>query len=532
MELDLVELSRLQFAMTAMYHFLFVPLTLGLSIIVAIMETVYVMTNRPIWRQMTKFWATLFGINFVLGVATGITMEFQFGMNWSYYSHYVGDIFGAPLAVEGLMAFFLEATFVGLMFFGWDKLSKVGHLVVTWLVAIGSNFSALWILIANGWMQNPVGAEFNPLSMRMEMTSFFDVVFNEVAQAKFVHTVSAGYVTASVFVLGVSAWYMLKGRHLDLARRSIAVAAAFGLMSAISVVILGDESGYSATHSQKMKLAAIEGMWHTEVAPASFTVFGFPDDLARETHYAVHIPAVMGLIGTRSLTKEIPGIAELVENAEARIRTGIIAYDALMEIQALKGAPVPEPLRAQFEEHSADLGFAFLLKRYVDDPREATEEQIALASNDTVPSVWPLFWAFRFMVALGFGFIGTMLYFFYRASFRNMNFPRPALRLAVIMIPAPWIAAELGWFVAEFGRQPWTVDGILPTALSASHLSIADLLITLAGFVTFYSVLFLIEMSLMLKYIRKGPYMDVEETDAWTAAHSARLSADNATPAE
>ena len=532
MELDLVELSRLQFAMTAMYHFLFVPLTLGLSIIVAIMETVYVMTKRPIWRQMTKFWATLFGINFVLGVATGITMEFQFGMNWSYYSHYVGDIFGAPLAVEGLMAFFLEATFVGLMFFGWDKLSNIGHLIVTWLVAIGSNFSALWILIANGWMQNPVGAEFNPLSMRMEMTSFFDVVFNEVAQAKFVHTVSAGYVTASVFVLGVSAWYMLKGRHLELARRSIAVAASFGLMSAISVVVLGDESGYSATHSQKMKLAAIEGMWHTEVAPASFTLVGFPDDLARETHYAVHIPAVMGLIGTRSLTKEIPGIAELVENAEARIRTGIIAYDALMQIQQLKGAPIPEELQAQFEQHSADLGFAFLLKRYVDDPREATEHQIALASNDTVPTVWPLFWAFRIMVALGFGFIGTMLYFFYRASFCRMEFPRPALRLAVIMIPAPWIAAELGWFVAEFGRQPWTVDGILPTALSASHLSIADLLITLAGFMIFYTILFIVEMSLMLKYIRKGPYMDVEETDAWTAEHTARLSGSNATPAE
>ncbi|MCW9041846.1 MAG: cytochrome ubiquinol oxidase subunit I [Pseudopelagicola sp.] len=532
MELDLVELSRLQFAMTAMYHFLFVPLTLGLSVIVAIMETVYVMTNRPIWRQMTKFWATLFGINFVLGVATGITMEFQFGMNWSYYSHYVGDIFGAPLAVEGLMAFFLEATFVGLMFFGWDKLSNVGHLIVTWLVAIGSNFSALWILIANGWMQNPVGAEFNPLSMRMEMTSFFDVVFNEVAQAKFVHTVSAGYVTASVFVLGVSAWYLLKGRHLELARRSIAVAASFGLMAALSVVILGDESGYSATHSQKMKLAAIEGMWHTEVAPASFTLVGFPDDLARETHYAIHIPAVMGLIGTRSLTKEIPGIAELVENAEARIRTGVIAYDALMKIQALKGAPIPEALQAQFEAHSADLGFAFLLKRYVDDPRDATEHQIALASNDTVPTVWPLFWAFRIMVALGFGFIGTMLYFFYRASFRKMEFPRPALRLAVFMIPAPWIAAELGWFVAEFGRQPWTVDGILPTALSASHLSIADLLITLAGFMIFYSILFVIEMSLMIKYIRKGPYMDVEETNAWTAQHTARLSSADITPAE
>ncbi|MCI5078629.1 cytochrome ubiquinol oxidase subunit I [Oricola sp.] len=522
MELDVVELSRLQFAMTAMYHFLFVPLTLGLSIIVAIMETVYVMTDRPIWRQMTKFWGTLFGINFVLGVATGITMEFQFGMNWSYYSHYVGDIFGAPLAIEGLMAFFLEATFVGLFFFGWDKLSKVSHMVVAWLVAIGSNFSALWILIANGWMQNPVGAEFNPMTMRMEMTSFYEVLFNEVAQAKFVHTVSAGYVTAAVFVLGVSSWYLLKGRHEELARRSIAVAASFGLASALSVVVLGDESGYSATHSQKMKLAAIEAMWETEPAPAQFTLFGIPDQEARETKYAIHIPFAMGLIGTRSLTTVIPGIDELVETAEERIRSGMIAYDALVTIRNERDE-APQEIRETFEEHSADLGFAFLLRRYVDDPRQATEEQILMAANDTVPTVWPLFWAFRIMVGLGFSFIAVMAYFFYLASFKRMQFPRWALFFGVAIIPTPWLAAELGWFVAEFGRQPWTVDGVLPTALSVSHLSVGDLLITLAGFVTFYSVLFVIEMGLMIKYIRKGPYMDVAETDAWMARHEHRL---------
>ena len=534
MEIGLVELSRLQFAMTAMYHFLFVPLTLGLSILVAIMETVYVMTGRPIWRQMTKFWATLFGINFVLGVATGITMEFQFGMNWSYYSHYVGDVFGAPLAIEGLMAFFLEATFVGLMFFGWDKLSRVQHAVVTWLVAIGSNFSALWILIANGWMQNPVGAEFNPDTMRMEMTSFFEVLFNEVAQAKFVHTVSAGYVTASVFVLGVSALYLIQNKHKDLARRSIAVASAFGLASALSVVILGDESGYSATHTQKMKLASIEAMWHTEPAPASFTLFGFPDKEARETHYAVHIPWAMGLIGTRSLTHQIPGIEDLVIEAEDMIKDGLIAYDALMTIREQRDA-TPQEVRDTFEAHSANLGYALLLKRYVDDPRDATEEQIVQAAEDTIPGVAPLFWAFRFMVALGFSFIAVMAYFFWRASFRQMNFPRWSLYAAVAIIPTPWIAAELGWFVAEFGRQPWTVDGVLPTALSASHLSVADLLITLAGFVTFYSVLFVIEMGLMVKYIRKGPFQDVAETDAWQAAHEARLRMQpgaDATPAE
>ncbi|WP_425073205.1 cytochrome ubiquinol oxidase subunit I [Sagittula sp. S175] len=526
MEIGLVELSRLQFAMTALYHFLFVPLTLGLSILVAIMETVYVMTNRPIWRQMTKFWGTLFGINFVLGVATGITMEFQFGMNWSYYSHYVGDVFGAPLAMEGLMAFFMEATFVGLFFFGWDKLSKVAHLVVAWLVAIGSNFSALWILIANGWMANPVGAEFNPDTMRMEMTSFFEVIFNEVAQAKFVHTVSAGYVTASLFVLGVSAWYLLKGRHIDLARRSIAVASAFGLASALSVVVLGDESGYSASQTQKMKLAAIEAMWETEPAPASFTLIGIPDQEARETHYAVHVPYVMGLIGTRSLTEEIPGIAQLVEQNVGKIRRGVIAYDALMTIRDARtaGEDVPSEAKFVFEQNSEDLGYAFLLKRYVEDPRDASEEQIQMAADDTVPGVFPLFYAFRIMVGLGFSFILITAYFFWRTSFKGMSYPRWALWGAVAWIPMPWIAAEMGWFVAEFGRQPWTVDGMLPTAMSASHLSIMDLLLTLAGFTIFYTVLFVIEMSLMVKYIKKGPIQDVAETDAWNARHWARLS--------
>ncbi|HTN40354.1 MAG TPA: cytochrome ubiquinol oxidase subunit I, partial [Asticcacaulis sp.] len=242
MDLSTVELSRLQFALTAMYHFLFVPLTLGLSFMLVIMESVYVLTRQEVWRTITRFWGTLFAINFVLGVATGLTMEFEFGMNWSYYSHYVGDIFGAPLAIEGLMAFFLEATFVGLMFFGWEKLSKPVHLLVTFLVALGTNLSALWILVANGWMQHPIGAEFNPATMRMEVTDFMAVVFNPVAQAKFVHTVSAGYVLAAVFVMGISAIYLWNDKWTSIAKRSMAVAAAFGLASSLSVVVLGDES--------------------------------------------------------------------------------------------------------------------------------------------------------------------------------------------------------------------------------------------------------------------------------------------------
>ena len=286
----LVDLSRWQFALTAMYHFIMVPLTLGLSWILFIMESVYVMTGKEIYQDMTKFWGKLFGINFALGVTTGITMEFQFGTNWAYYSHYVGDIFGAPLAIEGLMAFFLESTFVGLFFFGWNRLSKQAHLLTTFLVALGSNLSALWILVANAWMQNPVGAEFNPVTMRMELTSFAELFFNPVAQVKFVHTVAAGYVTASMFVLGVSSLYLLKGRDMAFARRSFAVAVGFGLASVCSVIVLGDESGYEVGQVQKVKLATMEAAWETEPPPASFTLFGFPDQEAQKTRAEITIP--------------------------------------------------------------------------------------------------------------------------------------------------------------------------------------------------------------------------------------------------
>ncbi|MDO9306347.1 MAG: cytochrome ubiquinol oxidase subunit I, partial [Mesorhizobium sp.] len=416
---------------------------------------------------------------------------------------------GAPLAIEGLMAFFLEATFVGLFFFGWDKLSKLGHLAATWAVAIGSNFSALWILIANGWMQNPVGSAFNPQTMRMEVDDFYAVLFNPVAQAKFVHTVSAGYVTAAIFVLGVSAWYLLKGRSIELARRSMTVAASFGLAASLSVVVLGDESGYLSTEHQKMKLAAIEGMWKTEPAPAAFTAFGFPDQESRTTHYAVHVPWVMGLIGTRSLTTEIPGIEELVQHAEVRIRRGIAAYGALQTIrEAGSTAAVGDEARVAFEANGMDLGYALLLKRYVDDPRQATEEQITQAAWDTVPNVPTLFWTFRIMVGLGFFFILLMAVFFYLSARHRLDRYPWLLRVAVLTIPLPWIAAECGWIVAEVGRQPWIIEGVLPTAAAVSSLGAATVLITIVGFALIYTVLFVVEMSLMLAAIRKGPAPD------------------------
>jgi cytochrome d ubiquinol oxidase subunit I len=528
MELDIVSLSRLQFAATALYHFLFVPLTLGLSVLLAIMETVYVMTGRVIWRDMTKFWGILFGINFAMGVATGIVMEFQFGMNWSYYSHYVGDVFGAPLAIEGLTAFFLEATFVGLFFFGWEKLSKVGHLTATWLVALGSNFSALWILIANGWMQNPVGAAFNPQTMRMEVTDFGAILVNSVAQAKFVHTVSAGYVTASLFVLGVSAWYLLQGRHRELAKRSMTVAASFGLAAALSVVVLGDESGYLSGEHQKMKLAAIEGMWETQSAPADFTLIGFPNQEARETHYALRIPWLMGLIGTRSLDTEIPGINALVERAKVRIANGVKAYDALENIRAADAkAQILPALRAAFEDNGNDLGYALLLKRYVDDPRQATPEQISRAAWDTVPDVPPLFFLFRIMVGISVLLILLTAAFFVLSARHALDRYRWLLKVAVFAIPLPWIAIEAGWLVAEFGRQPWVIEGMLPTAVAVSDLGIKTLLISLAGFVLIYTVLFVIEMKLLFKYIRKGP---TEEHFPGPGVHIVPIAAGGSSP--
>ncbi len=501
LHLDPVELARLQFAATALYHFLFVPLTLGLSFLLAIMESAYVMTGREIWRDATRFWGKLFGINFAMGVATGITMEFQFGTNWAYYSHYVGDIFGAPLAIEGLMAFFLESTFVGIFFFGWDRLSKLGHLTVTWLVALGSNLSALWILIANGWMQHPVGSVFNPDTMRMELSSFWDLLFNPVGQAKFVHTVGAGYVTGAMFVAAISASYLLAGRFTALAKRSLIVASAFGLAASLCVVILGDESGYMASENQQMKVAAIEGMWQTEPAPAGFTVTGIPNAERHQVEHAVKIPYMLGIIATRSFDQKVLGIDDLVaENAE-RIRSGLIAYGALEKIKTNRD---DAQARAQLRDHAADLGFALLLKRYVPDPRTADEVTIQKAAADTVPDVGALFFSFRIMVALGFYFILMFALLFWNVSRGNFA-RRGLLRIIAWSWPLPWIAAELGWVVAEYGRQPWAIDGVLPTFLASSSLSVGQVLFTLCGFVLFYSALLVIDVILMRKYVRIGP---------------------------
>jgi len=501
-DFGVVTLSRAQFALTALYHFLFVPLTLGLSMILVIMESVYVMTGREIWKRMTRFWGVLFGINFAMGVATGITMEFQFGTNWAFYSHYVGDIFGAPLALEGAMAFFLESTMVGLFFFGWDRLSRVAHLIVTACVALGSSLSALWILIANAWMQFPVGAGFNDRTMRMELLSFKDVFFNPVAQAKFVHAAAAGYVVGSVFVLAVSAWYLLQRRNVEVARRSMAVAASFGLACALSVVVLGDESGYLAGENQRMKVAAIEAEWHTQKAPAKFTLVGIPDLKRHVTHDEIAIPWVLGLIATRSTDKPVVGIFDLVAANRLRIESGMQAYAAL---RALRANPGDAALRAQFAAHQRDLGYGYLLLRYVSDPATATPQQIDDAAWSTVPNVLVLFWSFRVMVAIGFFLIALFATAFYLSSRHSLAPNRWFLHIAFWSLPLPWIAAELGWVVAEYGRQPWAIDGVLPTFLGASPVPAREVWLSLSGFVVFYTALAVVEVFLLVRTIRRGP---------------------------
>lgn len=499
---DIVMLSRMQFGLTALYHFLFVPLTLGMTFILGIMESVYVMTGREVYKDMTKFWGKLFAINFAMGVTTGITLEFQFGTNWAYYSHYVGDIFGPLLASEGWMAFFLESTFVGLFFFGWDKLSKVQHLSVTWLLAIGTNISALWILIANGWMQHPVGSEFNFETLRMEMTSFADIFFNPVAQVKFVHTVAAGYVTGSMFVLGISSWYLLNKRDIGFARRSFSIASAFGLASILSVIVLGDESGYTSGETQKIKLAAIEAEWDTHPAPASFTVFGLPNQETQTTDYALKIPYALGIVATRSIDEQVMGLKDLKQQSVEKIKNGMVAYG---ELQKLRAGDRSDATKASFNAHKEDLGYGLLLKKYTEQVTNADAVMIDKAANDTIPKVAPLFWTFRIMVACGFTMLFIFAMAFYYCATRVADQKRWLMRMAVWCIPLPWIAAETGWFVAEVGRQPWTIAGVLPTNLSVSSISSEQLWFSIGGFALFYTVLLIIEMYLMIKYVRLGP---------------------------
>lgn len=498
----LVDLSRLQFAITSMYHFLFVPLTLGLSFLLVIMESCYVITGQEIYKDMTKFWGKLFGINFAMGVATGITMEFQFGTNWAYYSHYVGDIFGAPLAIEGLLAFFLESTFIGLFFFGWNRLSKKTHLLVTFLTALGSNLSALWILIANAWMQFPTGSDFNFATMRMETTDFWAVVTNPWAQAKFMHTINAGYMTGAIFVLAISSFYLLRGRDIAFAKRSIKIAAVFGLIATVFTLHMGDESGFLVTKNQPTKIAAIEAAWETHDAPAPLSVFAIPNEKERKNDYELSVPWLFGLMGTRSISQEIPGINPLVEIAEERIIEGAQAVELLT---ALRKAPNDQDIQKRFTEVKNNLGYGLLLKKYTTDPSQASQEQIRAAALSTIPSVAPMYWSFRGMVLCGLICLFVFLLMTIHSLKGTITRKTMLLRTSLFCLPLPWIACELGWFVAEYGRQPWSIYEILPVDLSVSSLSSADLVLSIGGFVLLYSSLLVIELWLMTRFVRLGP---------------------------
>ncbi len=503
-----VELSRLQFALTALYHFLFVPLTLGLSFILAAMETVYVITGKPIYKDMTQFWGKLFGINFAIGVATGLTMEFEFGTNWSMYSHFVGDVFGTPLAIEGLMAFFMESTFVGLMFFGWDRLSKPAHLAVTYLVALGSNLSALWILVANGFMQDPVGATFDPNTMRMQFTDLGALVFSQDAQAKFVHTSIAGFVTGALFVMGISAYYLLRRQHRDFAARSFRMAALFGVIASLAVVTLGDALGRMDYLVQRTKLAAIEGIWHTTTPPAApWTIFALPDQSARKNIAAIEIPYVLTPLVTHSWNTAIPGIDSLEREAKPKIVNGIQAATAL---KAYAGTKNPAAL-AEFRKYQSDLGYGLLAQRYAPDQDLAKITKADLpgvvdrTAQATIPNVFVEFWSFRIMVAFGFAFIAVFAFGAYYSLKNELEEHPWMLKAAMWSIPLPVLVCEYGWIVAENGRQPWSVYGWLPTFVSASTHGVGYMVFSLVGFALLYSLFIAAELYLMFKYARLGP---------------------------
>jgi cytochrome d ubiquinol oxidase subunit I len=498
-----VFLARLQFGVAASYHFLFVPLTLGMAWLLFAMEVLYVATGKEVYKDMTRFWGKLFGINFAMGVLTGLTLEFQFGTNWAYYSQYVGDIFGTPLAIEGLVAFMLESTFLGVFFFGWNRFSKGQHLFATFCLAFGSSLSALLILVANGYMQHPAGSGFNFVTMRMETQSLWALFMNPFAQLGFVHTVIAGFVTGSVFILGISAYYLLKKRDMDFAKRSFAIAAGFGLVSTLLLIFVGDSLGVLVAKEQPMKLAAIEAEWKTEAAPAAFNMIAFPEQAKHQNVAAVEIPSILGLIVTHSRNSVIPGVDTIEAQNEVRIQNGMKAYGALVKMRA--GDESPAVMKV-FSDNESDLGYGLLLKSFTDKVVDATPLQIHAAAEKTIPTVSLIFWAFRIMV--GFGFL-MLLIFAYAlvGSLRNKEIwhRRWFLRAALYTIPVPWIACIVGWFVTEHGRQPWTIFGVLPTDISSSSISSVDIGLSFFLFVLFYTGLFIVEMFLMFKYARLGP---------------------------
>ena len=485
----LVDWSRAQFALTAGYHWIFVPLTLGLAVIMATMETLYVIKKDEFWKQTAKFWMKLFAINFAVGIATGIILEFEFGTNWSNYSWFVGDIFGAPLAIEGMLAFFMEATFFAVMFFGWEKVSKKTHLLATWMTGIGASISAIWILIANSWMQHPVGMEFNPDTVRHEMVDFWALVLNPVAIVKFFHSVFSGWMTGAIFVIGVSSWYLLKKRETRFALASIRVAASVGIIGTMVLMLSGDGSGVQAAKYQPMKLAAAEGL-EDGGNGAPFSIVP-----------GIEIPNMLSILATHDVDGYVPGINNILQgytdsegvthlSAEEQIARGKLALNAFREYRTLKDTDPEAAAQARkvLEENIQYFGYG-----YIDNPEEL------------VPPVDLIYWAFRVMVGFG-GFLLVLMCVVLWAEWKGKLADMKWLQwVALWSIPLVYLAGQAGWIVAEVGRQPWVIQGLLPTKAAVSSVSVGAVQTTFFLFVAIFTLFLAIEIRIMLKAIKEGP---------------------------
>jgi len=502
---SLVDWSRAQFALTAIYHWLFVPLTLGLAVIMGIVETCYYRTKNVFWRDAAKFWQRLFGVNFAMGVATGIILEFEFGTNWSNYSWFVGDIFGAPLAIEGIVAFFMESTFVAVMYFGWKKVSPGFHLASTWLTGLGATISAWWILVANAWMQCPVGCEFNPDTMRNEMVSFFDVALSPFAIDKFCHTVTSAWIVGGVFVVAVSSWYLLKGRHVKLAKESIKIGSVVGLAASLLAAITGDESAYKVAQVQPMKLAAMEALYNggtdqTLTGIALVNPFAQPDyETEEEPALKIGCPYALSFLATRDIHGYVPGINDILNgyttpdgrtepSFEEKREAGKRAIAALADYRKSKS----EASRKTLTENMKYFGYGYIRDK-----------------SELVPSVPLCFYAFRIMVGLGCLFILFFAVVGHLAWRKDVARYRWLLWTAIVLVPLAYVASESGWLVAEFGRQPWTIQDMLPTWVSVSKLSSESVMTTFFLFLVLFTALLTVELRIMFKQIKRGPEGDL-----------------------
>lgn len=489
MESALVDWSRAQFALTACYHWLFVPLTLGLSVIMAVMETIYVIRKVDFWKHTARFWMKIFGINFALGVATGIILEFEFGTNFSNYSWFVGDIFGAPLAIEGIFAFFIEATFIAVMLFGWGRVSKGFHLASTWLTAFGASLSALWILIANGWMQHPVGMVFNPDTVRNEMVDFWAVVSNPVAVSKFFHSVLCGWMTGAVVVIGISSWYLLRRREQRFALGSIRVAAVVGIVGTVALMFSGDRSAVHVAEYQPMKLAAAEGLQRGG-ARASFSIVP-----------GIEIPGMLSFLATGDFDGHVPGIQDILDgyvdgngtrhpSATEMMARGDTALSAFRTYREAKGSD-PElaaAARATLMENAGYFGYGYI----------SSEEEL-------VPPVGLVYWAFRVMVGLGCFLLLVMILAFYYVRRETLEKNRWFLWICVLSIPLVYLPGQAGWIVAEVGRQPWAIQGLLPVKAGVSSVSVGAVQTTFFLFLGIFTLFLAIEIRILIRTIRKGP---------------------------